>query len=75
MGFLTEDVLRAQAFGAFIKQHGRWNLTTDEAIQLTKHLAFYNSLVKKIEDHVFEVQRKIEKPSTAPEAGMADGDK
>ena len=62
MGFLSEDVMKARAFGEFINQHGRWNLTTSEAIQLTKHLAWYNSIIKKIEDHIFEVQRKIEKP-------------
>lgn len=63
--FLTEDLQKAIAFGEFIKKHAHWRLTSTTAIDLAKHFAAYNTFLKKIEDHILEVQRVIKKDSAA----------
>jgi hypothetical protein len=61
--FLTEDKEKALAFGNFIAKNATWNLSTQEACDLTKHFAWFNSLVKKIEDNIFELQKVHNPPA------------
>ena len=62
--FLSEDVQKARAFGEFIGRFATWTLGTNDAIALTKHLAWYNTMVTKVEDHVMELQKVIQAPNT-----------
>jgi hypothetical protein len=66
--FLSEDVEKAKAFGNFISKHARWDMTTDEAIMLNRHLAWFNALVGKVNDHVLEVVRQVGKPVSQAKA-------
>lgn len=59
--FLTEDKEKAIQFGQFLAKHATWNLSTQQACDLTKHLAWFNTLTAKIESHVFEVQKVHDK--------------
>lgn len=65
--FLSEDVTKATAFGDFIRKKSKWEMSTDEAIELTKHLAWYNGLIRKIDQHVFELKRTFEAPKAPDE--------
>lgn len=60
--FLSEDKEKAYAFGAFLGKHANWQLNTNEAIELTKHLTWYNTLPAKIESHIFEIQKTYQAP-------------
>ena len=62
--FLSEDVQKARAFGEFIGRFATWTFGTNDAIALTKHLAWYNTMVTKVEDHVMELQKVIQAPNT-----------
>jgi hypothetical protein len=62
--FLSEDKEKAYAFGAFLAKHARWELTTQESCDLTKHLAWYNTLPGKIESHIFEIQKSYQAPDS-----------
>lgn len=59
--FLSEDKEKAVRFSQFLIQHAKWNVDTAQACELTKHLAWFNTLVPKIESHIFEVQ-KVHEP-------------
>lgn len=61
--FLSEDVQKARAFGEFIGRFASWSFGTNDAIALTKHLAWYNTMVAKVEDHVMELQKVIQAPA------------
>lgn len=61
--FLTEDLEKARLFGEFIFDKAKWDLKTGEAFQLQKHFAWYTALNKKIESHIFELQKVINAPS------------
>lgn len=66
--FLSEDVQKAVAFGDFISKNAKWELTTGDALALNRHFIWYNSVVKKIEEHVLELQKVIEMPKDKPAA-------
>jgi len=63
--FLSEDVTKAAAFGDFVRKRAKWEMSTEEAIELTKHLAWYNGMVRKIDEHVLELKRTFEAPKLA----------
>ena len=65
--FLSEDVTKAIAFGEFVRKKAKWDISSEEAIELTKHLAWYNGLVKKVNDHVLELRRTFEAPKPSEE--------
>lgn len=67
--FLSEDVTKAAAFGDFVRKRARWDMSTEEAIELTKHLAWYNGLIRKIDEHVLELKRTFEAPKPAESKG------
>jgi hypothetical protein len=74
--FLSEDVTKAIAFGDFVKKHAKWSMSTEQAIELTKQLAWYNGLVRKIDEHVLELKRTFEAPKhTASVEAAAAPDK
>lgn len=72
--FLSEDVQSARAFGEFIHKHAKWELSTGDTITLTRHFSWYNSVVKKIEEHIFELQKVIQPPKeeAKPEAAKSE---
>ena len=63
--FLTEDLQKCMAFGEFIHKHAKWELTTADAVSLNRHFAWYNSLVKKVEEHILELQKVIKAPESS----------
>lgn len=71
--FLSEDVTKATAFGDFVRRQARWEISTEQAIELTKHLAWFNGLVRKIDEHVLELKKTFEAPKQAPAADKGDG--
>jgi hypothetical protein len=66
--FLSEDVTKAAAFGDFVRKRAKWEMSTEEAIELTKHLAWYNGLIRKIDEHVLELKKTFEAKPVAAEA-------
>ncbi len=67
--FLSEDVQKAVAFGDFISKYAKWDVSTSDALQLNRHFIWYNSVVKKIEEHVLELQKVIELPKDKASKG------
>ena len=60
--FLSEDKEKSVQFFQFVIKHAKWDLSTAEAMDLNKHLLWYQGLVKKIEDHIFEIAKVHEAP-------------
>ncbi len=59
--FLTEDKSKAVAFIKFVSNNARWNMDTTQAMELNHHLIWFQGMIKKIEDHIFEVV-KVHEP-------------
>jgi hypothetical protein len=57
--FAQSDVDFMEAFGKFLVQKAKMELTIPEAIQLNKHLAQYNRITKLIDAHVMELQKIV----------------
>lgn len=55
--FAKDDKEKSIAFWSFMMEHARFDVTMKDAITLSQHLNWYNSLPAKIEDHVFEVEK------------------
>lgn len=62
--FSKEDVLNMQGFAKFISEKGKFNLDWAESIQLAKYSGFITEIIKKINDHIIELERVIEPPKT-----------
>lgn len=69
--FLSEDKEKSLQFFNFIIKNAKWDLNTSEAMDLNKHLLWYQGIVKKIDDHIFEVSKIHEAPEVKPEGKKA----
>ena len=58
--FTTADIEKCNAFGEFINKFANWDVSTVEAIKLTKHLGWYNSLLPKIKAHIAELTAVVD---------------
>lgn len=65
--FISEDKEKALQFFNFIIKHAKWDMNTAEAMDLNKHLLWFQGCVKKIEDHIFELAKVHEAPDMKPE--------
>ena len=56
---MTEEMLKqAKEFQNFIVSKAKFELNVTEAIQLNKHLVFYqHTLLPEIEKHIFELKK------------------
>lgn len=54
--FTDDDKIKCINFLKFVLERASWSLTTKEALELNKHLAWANSLPAKIEANVFEIK-------------------
>jgi hypothetical protein len=69
--FLSEDKEKAVQFFQFIIKNAKWDVSTADAMELNKHLLWFQGCVKKIEDHVFEVAKVHDPVEVKPEAKKA----
>lgn len=63
--FSREDADFMEAFGKFIAQKARMDLTVPEVIQFHKYLVQYNQLTRKIDSHIMELIRVVEPEPTS----------
>lgn len=66
--FLSEDKEKAVQFFQFIIKQAKWDVSTADAMELNKHLLWFQGCVKKIEDHIFELSKVVEAPEIKPES-------
>lgn len=62
--FLSEDKEKAIQFLQFVIKHSKWELSTQDAMDLNKHLIWYQGCIKKIEDHIFEIAKVHQAPES-----------
>ena len=55
--FTEEDVKNLQSFLQFIADKGKFKVDLAEAVQLAKYRVFGAELLKKINDHIIELQK------------------
>jgi len=53
--FTKEDVQQAMKFGDLIARHATFTVNVPQLIEMSRGLVWFNSLPKKIEDHVMEL--------------------
>lgn len=66
--FTQADVDFLEAFGKFLVQKTKMELSIPESVQLNKYLGSYNQLTKKIEAHIFELKQIIPGQETSEES-------
>ena len=44
----------------FVANRAQWNLSTQEVLQLARHLNFMHGFQTKVDDHIFEHKKTIE---------------
>lgn len=57
--FTEEDVKRAGQFGQFLMK-AKFDMPVAEWIEFNRLLIWYNGMVKKVNDHVFELKGVVE---------------
>ena len=63
MGKFTEDDAKDLAnFCNFVSKHAKFEVDWADAVMLAKYSQFVRQLVKKIRDHVVELEQVIEPP-------------
>ena len=60
--FTEEDAKDLANFCNFVSKHAKFDVDWAEAVMLAKYSQFVQQLVKKIKDHVVELERVIEPP-------------
>jgi len=65
--FTQEDHNTFQEVVRFLIDKPRWDLTTQEVLQLNKYLGFLNGLNNKIRENILEVTKVVEPEAPATE--------
>jgi hypothetical protein len=60
--FTQEDVKNLQGFLQFVADKAEFKLDMSDAMQLAKYRMFGSELLKKINDHILELQSVTEEP-------------
>lgn len=69
--FTEEDVKNLQNFLQFVADKAKFKLDMAEAIQLAKFRVFGGELLKKVNDHIFELKKITEPEKEQPKSKKA----
>lgn len=65
--FTQDDVTKLEEFGKFLISKAVFNnISIQEAVALNRHLQFYNQIVKKVQDSIFEITKVTQADETKP---------
>jgi hypothetical protein len=64
--FAQSDIDICLKFGELLNKAARFDVSTREAIELSRCFVWYNGLAKKIEDHILEIKNVVV-PKPEPE--------
>lgn len=59
-GFTEEELKFMDDFGRFLAERARFDLSIPEAVQLNRYLAQFNSVRRKVAEHISELKRVTE---------------